>query len=103
MATLNYRDPAKGGQWVAIPVYAGAAGPPGPPGEPGPVVISTVTGNTASLGTDGQLFVPDTGGLDPADASALYVDVVGDAMTGELFVPDQVVTNPVDPTVAAAR
>lgn len=101
MATLNYRDPATQ-QWVAVPVYAGPAGPPGPAGPTGTVAISGATGNTATTGTDGHLFVPP-GGLDPVTATALYVDVPGDAMTGELLVPDQVAVNPIDPLTAAAR
>jgi len=101
MATLNYRDPATG-EWVAFPVYLGPAGLSGPTGPTGPAAISGAAGNAATLGSDGRLFVP-TGGLDPATASALYVDVPGDTMTGELFVPDQVAVPPVDGRTAAAK
>lgn len=101
MATLNYKDPGTG-EWVSVPVYEGSKGPVGPKGPTGTVAISADAGNSAVLGTDGQLFVP-AGGLDTATAASLYVDVVGDAMTGELLVPDQVAVPPVDARTAAAR
>jgi hypothetical protein len=101
MAVLNYRDPGTG-QWVAVPVLEGARGPAGPKGSPGVVAISADAGNAAVLGTDGQLFVP-AGGLDSATANSLYVNVVGDAMTGELKVPDQVSVPPIDVRTAAAK
>ena len=37
---------------------AGTQGPQGPQGVPGPTAVSADAGNTATLGTDGRIFVP---------------------------------------------
>ncbi len=61
----------------------GAAGATGPQGLPGPTAVSTDAGNTATLGTDGKIFVAAGEG----GASGAYLPLAGGTMTGVITMP----------------
>jgi hypothetical protein len=66
----------------------GPTGPAGPQGLPGPTAISVDAGNTATLGTDGLIFVPaGTGG------GGAYLPLAGGIMTGPITMPTGTVMN----------
>lgn len=60
----------------------GPAGPQGPKGDPGVVDISADAGNTATLGTDGKLYVPAGTG-----SGGSYLPLAGGTMTGPITAP----------------
>jgi Collagen triple helix repeat (20 copies) len=61
----------------------GLQGVSGATGAAGPNAVSTNSGNTASIGTDGLIFVPLTG-FDQVSADARYLQDAGDTITGDL-------------------
>jgi hypothetical protein len=78
----------------ALQAQGGVPGPPGPPGAdstvpgpagpPGPSTVSADANNVASIGTDGFIYVPQTGG---GGGDYLPLDGSGTMETGITYAP----------------
>jgi hypothetical protein len=66
----------------------GAPGATGPQGPAGPTAVSANAGNTATLGTDGLIFVPAGSG-----GGGDYLPLAGGIMTGPITMPPGTVMN----------